>query len=70
MVAKVALTAAQKLAKLKRRRHLYTKGEQIQIKSGIMKRKYNKKTNLKKLAKKNATPLAFGAGLGLGVLED
>ena len=26
--------------------------------------------NLKKLAKKNATPLAFGAGLGLGVLED
>ena len=70
MVAKVALTAAQRLAKLKKRRHLYTKGEQVQLKHGMMKRKYNKKTNLTKLAKKNATPLAFGAGLGLGVLED
>ena len=70
MVAKVALTTAQRLAKLKKKKHMYTKGEKVQIKHGMMKRKYNKKTNFKKFAKKNATPLAFGAGLGLGVLED
>ena len=67
MVAKVALTAAQKLAKFKyqRRKHLYSKGEQIQLKSGLMKKKYSKKLNVK-----NATPIAFGTGLGVGFLED
>ena len=75
MVAKVALTAAQRLAKFKyqRRKHLYSKGEQIQLKSGLMKKKYSKKLNVKnakKFAKKNSTPIAFGTGLGVGFLED
>ena len=65
--------AAKMLARLRKKTHLYTKGEQTMIKSGIMKRKYKKKLNMKnakKFAKKNAVPLSFGAGLGLGFLED
>ena len=64
---------AKMLARLKKKTHLYTKGEQIMLKHGMMKRKYNKKLNMKnakKFAKKNATELAFGAGLGIGFLED
>ena len=64
---------AKMLARLKRKTHLYTKGEQVMLKHGMMKRKYSKKLNMKnakKFAKKNATELAFGAGLGIGFLED
>ena len=39
--------AAKMLARLRKKTHLYTKGEQTMIKSGIMKRKYKKKLNMK-----------------------
>jgi|TARA_Y100000310_G_C20117721_1_gene550040 high-affinity nickel permease len=70
MSIRVGLSTAQQFAKLRKRKHLYTKAQQNMIKKGLMKRRYDKKFSGKKFVSKHKVPLAFGAGLGLGFLED
>ena len=70
MTIREGLTIAQRLAKFKKRKHLYSKAEQIQIKKGIMKRRRTTKFSGKKFVSKHKVPIAFGAGLCLGFLED
>ena len=70
MTIRAGLTIAQRLAKLKKRKHLYTKAEQIKLKHGLMKRRRTTKFSGKKFVSKHKVPLALGAGLGLGFLED